>query len=267
MQILSVKHSKEPMGLGNHYHDCHQILYVVSGRILFRAGETEQIAEGGTLLILNRLEEHSIHPLSEHYERFTLRLSPEIPGEDSKDALLPSALVVRAKSFHHALRVENAREELCEILGRMVREFEQKQPLYESMLRLEMQRLLILLCRQFPHLFATENVRGLSLTEEIRRRLEEHYQEPVTLSDLARDYHVSPSHLSHQFKRITGYAPMEYLQACRLSEAKRELARGSKSIREIVDLCGFGDESNFCRTFRQRVGATPSQFRKRYQKG
>ena len=60
---------------------------------------------------------------------------------------------------------------------------------------------------------------------------------------------------------------MEYLQACRLSEAKRELAQGNRSIREIVDLCGFGDESNFSRTFRQRVGVTPTQFRKRYQKG
>lgn len=263
MRILSVNYSKEPMGLSNHYHDCHQILYVASGRVLFRVGEKEQIAESGALLILNRLEEHAIRPLNEEYRRYTLGLSPE----GSSDAPLLSSLITRAKSFCHVLHPKGAEEALEKLFARMTREYRERPPLYEEMLRLELERFSILLYRQFPHLFATENTRGLSLTEEIQGRLERQFRDPVTLAELARDYHVSPSHLSHQFKQITGYAPMEYLQACRLSEAKRELAQGNRSIREIVDLCGFGDESNFSRTFRQRVGVTPTQFRKRYQKG
>ncbi len=263
MQILSVNYSKEPMGLSNHYHDCHQILYVASGRILLRVGENEQIAEGGALLILNRLAEHAIQPLSKEYKRYTLSLSPE----GSSGASRLSSVIARAKSFCHILHPVGAEEELERVFARMVKEHREKPPFYEEMLGLELERITILLYRHLPHLFATENTRGISLTEEIQRRLEQQFQTPITLAELARDYHVSPSHLSHQFKQITGYAPMEYLQACRLSEAKRELAQGNRSIREIVDLCGFGDESNFSRTFRQRVGVTPTQFRKRYHQG
>ena len=102
------------------------------------------------------------------------------------------------------------------------------------------------------------------MVKEIQRRFEEHYGESVTLSDLAGHYHISPSHLSHVFKRITGYSPIDYLQACRLSAAKRELTEGKRNIKEIVYRCGFGDESNFSRSFKERTGMTPTEFRKKF---
>ena len=33
MQVLSVKYADQPVSLSSHYHDCHQILYIVSGEI------------------------------------------------------------------------------------------------------------------------------------------------------------------------------------------------------------------------------------------
>ena len=82
------------------------------------------------------------------------------------------------------------------------------------------------------------------------------------LSELALGYHISESHLSHIFKSVTGYAPIEYLMSCRLSAAKNLLSSSDKSIKEIIDLCGFSDESNFSRTFKKKVGMTPTEFRK-----
>jgi two-component system response regulator YesN len=49
---------------------------------------------------------------------------------------------------------------------------------------------------------------------------------------------------------------------CRLSAAKNLLSSTDKGIKEIIDLCGFSDESNFSRTFREKVGMTPTEFRK-----
>lgn len=58
---------------------------------------------------------------------------------------------------------------------------------------------------------------------------------------------------------------MEYLQACRVSAAKRYLTTTDLPIKEIVGRCGFSDESNFSRMFREKTGGTPSQFRQRYR--
>ena len=101
---------------------------------------------------------------------------------------------------------------------------------------------------------------------DLQTKFEKNYFEQFLLADLAEEYHISASHLSHVFKSITGYAPIEYLMVCRLSAAKSMLSTTDKSIKEIIDLCGFSDESNFSRTFREKVGMTPTEFRKSLDK-
>ena len=78
MQILSAKYSEQPIGMSNHYHDCHQILYIVSGKVIAKIGEKEYCAEDGSVLILSRFEEHSIRLISSEYKRYTLRISADI---------------------------------------------------------------------------------------------------------------------------------------------------------------------------------------------
>ena len=89
----------------------------------------------------------------------------------------------------------------------------------------------------------------------------------MSLSEISEQYHISSSHLSHIFKEITGYSTIDYLISCRLSAAKRLLSSTDINIKEIIYQCGFSDESNFSRMFKEKVGITPSEFRKRYKKG
>ena len=64
MKLLSVKYSDQPIGLSNHYHDCHQILYIVSGKLAAVINGEEHLAESGDLLILSRFEcrIQTLHP-------------------------------------------------------------------------------------------------------------------------------------------------------------------------------------------------------------
>jgi YesN/AraC family two-component response regulator len=58
---------------------------------------------------------------------------------------------------------------------------------------------------------------------------------------------------------------MEYLQSCRMANAKQLLAETEFCIGEIVEKCGFCDNSNFSRTFKKLNGLSPSDFRKKYK--
>ena len=201
--------------------------------------------------------------MSAEYKRYTLRISSDVFGDDP---LLSSVLVNRATGFSHTVKAGAYQRELESLLERMTEEYTQKPPLYEEMLKLDLNRFLILLYRHAPSLFLSQGNRNTAMIKEIQQRFEEHYEEPVTLAELAGNYHISASHLSHVFKKVTGYSPMDYLQACRLSAAKRALTEGSENVKEIVYRCGFGDESNFSRTFKERTGMTPSEFRRRYHR-
>ena len=263
MEVLSVKYADQPVRLSSHYHDCHQILYIVSGEISALINGVEHHAGKGDLLILSRFEEHSIRQLSDEYKRYTLRISSDISHDDP---LLSSVLVNRAAGFSHTVNAMEYQQDFASLLERMNLEYAQKLPMYREMLELELRRFLVLLYRLAPRLFLSQDNRGSIMIKEIQQRFEERYEEPMTLAELASDYHISPSHLSHLFKKVTGYSPMDYLQACRLSAAKRELTEGNRNIKEIVYRCGFGDESNFSRTFKERTGLTPSEFRRRYHR-
>jgi AraC family transcriptional regulator len=73
---------------------------------------------------------------------------------------------------------------------------------------------------------------------------------------------LSGYHFLRLFAQVTGVTPHQYLLRSRLHHAARLLAQPELSIAEIAFAVGFGDLSNFIRTFRRAAGSAPRQFRR-----
>ena len=86
--------------------------------------------------------------------------------------------------------------------------------------------------------------------------------EEVTLDAAAAFAGFSPFHFLRLFRRVTGVTPHQYLVQCRLRRAARLLAEPGRSITDIAYDVGFGDLSNFVRSFRRAAGLSPGAFRK-----
>ncbi|MEQ8034052.1 helix-turn-helix domain-containing protein [Xanthomonas sp. WHRI 6106] len=104
-----------------------------------------------------------------------------------------------------------------------------------------------------------------SLHDALRRALVHlgaHYTEPLTLGDLARQAHVSQSHLGFLFRDELGTPFKPMLQQLRIEKAKELLHRQPKlRITEVALKVGFGDLSHFEKSFRRLVGVSPREFR------
>lgn len=261
MKILSAKYSEDVKGYLSHYHDAHELLYVVSGKISVNICGEERKAGAGSMLVFSRFEEHSVRVLSPEYRRYTLLISPDIARGDD-DYLLSSVLINRTGGFDHIITFDAEQNNIESLMKEMAEEFANQAPMCEKMLESMLTRLLVCLYRIKPELFLTDENRNTEIVRELQAKFEKDYSEHFSLPDLAVAYHISESHLSHIFKSVTGYAPIEYLMSCRFSAAKNLLSSSDKSIKEIIDLCGFSDESNFSRTFKKKVGMTPTEFRK-----
>ena len=85
----------------------------------------------------------------------------------------------------------------------------------------------------------------------------------MTLEDICKAANVSKFHLCRRFREHTGMTVMDYILSTRIILAKNELLKTDDSILHISEKCGFSSVSYFCRVFRQRMGCTPLQFRKR----
>jgi len=92
--------------------------------------------------------------------------------------------------------------------------------------------------------------------------IDEHSAEPITLDAGARAAGLSMFHFLRVFSRVLGVTPHQYLVRCRLRHAGRLLAENAESITDIALRVGFGDLSNFVRTFRRAAGVSPGRFRR-----
>ena len=258
--IHSAYFSNEPLKTHTHYHDCHEI-------ILIRQGETEICVNGtvyrafpGDLVLFSRYENHSVRVLSDAYERFVLQISP-FSGNTGK---LYALLANRPEGFHNIISVNSELDTFIYLFDCIIAENTTDAPMHDDLMQLLIQELLIRICRYLPSISDTLEDKRLEYIFELQHRFETSCQLPYTLEKLAAEYHLSPSTLSHQFKKITGTSVMDYLLSCRMATAKKYLTGTSMTIGEIVEKCGFSDNSNFSRTFKRQNGISPKEFREMY---
>lgn len=93
------------------------------------------------------------------------------------------------------------------------------------------------------------------------RHVEREFSEPCALSDLARLAGLSPYHFLRIFRSVAGLTPHQYLLRTRLRSAASELVTTDASVTNIALATGFGDLSNFTRSFRSEYGLSPSSYR------
>ena len=88
-----------------------------------------------------------------------------------------------------------------------------------------------------------------------------HYTDPLNVTDLARMFNVSSSYLAHEFSRFTHRSVYNSILYRRVMLARQQML-GESSLNTIAYQCGFSDYSNFLRTFTKIAGISPSNYRK-----
>ena len=86
---------------------------------------------------------------------------------------------------------------------------------------------------------------------------------PVTITDAAREACMSPFHFIRQFEALFGVTPRQFRIGARIDRAKLLLAQGEFSVTEVCLEVGFSSLGSFSDLFARRVGAPPSDYRRR----
>lgn len=95
--------------------------------------------------------------------------------------------------------------------------------------------------------------------------IESRFGMPLSLEELAVHAGVSRYHLSRIFPEATGYSIKDYLRGRRLTEAAKALAAGAPDILCVALDAGYGSHEAFTRAFRDVMGLTPEELRRRRQ--
>jgi AraC-like DNA-binding protein len=91
--------------------------------------------------------------------------------------------------------------------------------------------------------------------------IDAHSHQEIDLDAAAAQAEISPFHFLRLFSSVLGVTPHQYLVRSRLRHAARLLADHELSVTDVAYDVGFGDLSNFVRTFHRAAGVSPRRFR------
>ena len=110
-----------------------------------------------------------------------------------------------------------------------------------------------------------KQIREDSLATKIKKYIDVNYSENISLNSIAKAVNANKFYLSHMFKSETGFSPMQYVVRRRIGEAQNLLINTDMNITHIAASVGYNNSNYFQNAFRDNVGLTPGEYRKKWK--
>ena len=235
-----------------HTHNHLELFYIVGGKGQFLIQDQLYPVDANNLVVINPTVTHTEVSLNaQPLEYIVLGIEGiELQTSDTTNG-----------QFSILDQFESV--EISSCLRNILRETELKNTGYEDVCQAYMEILLIRLMRNIALAIPAEpqSVSANRQCAAIRRYIDLHFKESLTLEQLAEDSHMSKYYLSHAFKREYGVSPINYMISRRIEESKYLLAETDLSLSQIAQLLGFSSLSYFSQVFHRTQGVSPKEYR------
>lgn len=235
-----------------HAHDYVELFYISGGQGQFLIGGRLHPVRTGQLVLIDPHVVHTEVSLNaQPLEYIVLGIGGVELG------------LTGASGEQFAILDRSGDGELSACLRNILWEMESEQPGYEDVCQAYMEIVLLRLMRTAGLPLPAES-RTASANHQcaaVRRYIDLHFKEPLTLDILAEEAHMNKFYLSHSFKREYGVSPINYVISRRIDESKRLLAETDFSLTAVAQMLGFSSLSYFSQVFRRAQGITPMEFR------
>lgn len=252
-----------------HHHDFYEVYLFISGEVTYTVESRTYHLLPGDVLLISPLELHQPRVSTDigPYERLVLWVgrtyleqlsSPQTSLTRCFDSSRPDHSNLLRMPAAVSASIHSLMQELADLSA----DSSYGSDLLAKSLLLQ---LLVVLNRQAVR----SSVPGTDcstdrVVDAVLQYINVHYNEPLTLDDLSARFFISKYHLLRKFDAQVGATVHRYILQKRLLIAKQLLASGVQPT-EVYRHCGFGDYTNFYRSFKAEYHITPRQFARQAQ--
>jgi AraC-like DNA-binding protein len=263
--------------VGAHYHDHIEILFCLSGQFhIFLDGKGYSFTIGD-MVVINSMEVHYILAASSGINKYiVIRFNPELLYSTTQTVfeskyVLPFTMKT---SNHQKLFTYDETKDtfIPDLVQKITQEDNAKKYGFELAIRTHIGEIFLWILRSW-----NEKGLDLNLTQALNRTnikrlqtvfnyVDEHYDQPMTIDDVAKLCVMSYSYFSRFFKASMNQNFSAYVNFIRVSKAESLLTTSELSITEIALTVGFSTSSYFIEQFKRHKRMTPKQFRDNFKK-
>ncbi len=266
-----------------HWHKEWEIIRILEGKFLLHADEDEYTARAGDIFLLRDGMLHGGTPEDCVYECFLFDLHGLFRDVNSvKKYLYPIYHdLVLPQVYFPCRQTDCGKVKVYEIVDELMKGFSFKRKTEEAsdivsdntgihpceLAALGNLSRLFALILEKGYILQGKGVsqsgsRKVSQLKIVLEYIENHFDEKITLEDLAGVAGMSPKYFCRFFRSITHQTPMDYVNHYRIERAASLLCSEDFSVTLAGMECGFNDSSYFVKSFKKYMGMTPKQYQR-----
>lgn len=109
-----------------------------------------------------------------------------------------------------------------------------------------------------------QRTKGADIAYKLKQYIENHAHEPLSLESISASVGLSVSRSSYLFKAAFGQSLFAYCIEVRLNLAEQQVLYGNLALEQVAEKTGFQSYAHFCRSFRERFGHPPGEYRRQF---
>lgn len=259
--FLECTYSDKQTQCERHLHNAYELIYIYEGSVRINIGESCYDKGPNTAIFISKLEQHNLQIIEGYYRRSFILLTPLQLDRAIDDPKLKSVFISRPKWFCHAFDLSENAAEAQALMSAIFKENINPGWFSKSVL-FDLFELFIILCyRTRKEQFPLPSKKFTRAIYDVQKFIDSHFTEDIKLEELSARFYISSSYLSHAFREWTGCSPKQYIMKSRITYAKELLITTDLNVSEVAVRSGFGDTSNFIRSFKKETSETPKHYR------
>ena len=247
-----------------HFHPEWELIWVLDQPLAIACGEYRYQALPGDLVLFSPNQAHEFHKVKDSVTFLCLQMSSSlfVSAYPAMERISVDHLVLG-----ECLQPATCRE-LQNVLLQMMREYLTRSSCYEFYCVGQAYLLFHNILSGMPsHILTAAEINNRNRHNECLNRLltfvDENYTQKIRLSDFAKMERKSLNYLSGFVKRALGQSFQEYVTTVRFNSACKLIATTHYKMLDVCMASGFSDYRYFSKAFRDRLGITPEEYRRR----